>query len=93
VRAVKKHEGIEIVVETEADALDGVHLILRKPEHFEGIDFSGLKEIRVTPHRAYETSSVEYHLNFLLDFVFSEEVPLDDRVPVIRAFQEFLERP
>ena len=92
VKAVKKTEGIEIVVETEGDALEGVNLILRRPDSFKGADFSGLKEIRVTPHRTYETSAVEYRTAFLLDFVFDSNVDLDARVKAIRAFQQFLER-
>lgn len=92
VKAVKKLDGIELVVEGEEDALEGIRLILRRPDHFGTDKFNRLKDIKVTPSRDYETSAVEYRLRFLLEFVFEDQVSLEDRVEAIKAFQGLLNR-
>ena len=92
VKAVKKLHGIELVLEDVVDALEGIHLILKRPESMEEGDFSGLKEIKVTSQRDYETSAVEYRMSFLLEFLFEEPVPLETRVSALKAFQDFLNR-
>jgi hypothetical protein len=92
VKAVKKLEGVEIVVEGEDDALEGIRLILRKPENLGTDRFERLKDIRVSPSRGYETSAVEYRVRFLLEFLFEDDVSLDDRVEAIKAFQNLLNR-
>ena len=92
VKAVKKLDGIELVVEGEEDALEGIRLILRRPEHLGTDRFDHLKDIKVTPSRGYETSAVEYRLRFLLEFVFEDQVSLEDRVEAIKAFQGLLNR-
>jgi hypothetical protein len=92
VKAVKKLDGIELVVEGEEDALEGIQLILRRPGNLGPVRVDRLKEIKVTPSRGYETSAVEYRLRFLLEFVFEEEVPLEERVEAIKAFQDLLRR-
>lgn len=92
VKAVKKLDGVELVVETEDDALEGIRLILRKPDTIGTDHFARLKDIKVTHTRSYETSSVEYRIKFLLEFVFEDDVSLEDRVQAIKAFQAFLDR-
>jgi hypothetical protein len=92
IKAVKKLDGIELVIETADDALEGIRLILRKPENIGSEDFTRLKDITVTPSRGYETSSVEYRMRFLLEFVFEDDVSLEEKVRAIKAFQAFLDR-
>ncbi len=92
VKAVKKLDGVELVVETTDDALEGIRLILRNPENIGTQHFTRLKDIKVTSSRSYETSSVEYRMRFLLEFVFEEDVSLEDRVQAIKTFQAFLDR-
>ncbi|MFP3929105.1 MAG: hypothetical protein ACLFUP_09390 [Desulfobacteraceae bacterium] len=92
VKAVKKLEGIELVVEGEEDALEGIRLILRKPEHVGTDRFNRLKDIKVSTSLGYDTSAVEYRMRFILEFIFEDDVPLDERVEAIKAFQSLLER-
>ncbi len=92
VKAVKKLDGIELVVESEEDALEGIHLILKHPENMGTDRFTRLKEIKVTTNRSYETSAVEYRMRFLLEFVFEDDVSLEERVEAIKAFQGLLNR-
>ncbi len=91
-KAVKRLEGIELVVEGEEDALEGIRLILRKPENFGANRFDRLKDIKVSTSMGYETSAVEYRMRFILEFVFEDDVPLDEQVESIKAFQSLLER-
>lgn len=92
VKAVKKLDGVELVVENPDDALEGIRLILRKPENIGTKHFTRLKDIKVTASRSYETSAVEYRMRFLLEFIFDEDVSLEERVEAIKAFQAFLDR-
>lgn len=91
VNGVKKLEGIEIVVQNPEDAREGIDLILNKTELGPGLS-EKLKDIKTTASQGYETSAVDYKMIFLLEFVFQDHVSLDERVSLIRTFQEFLEK-
>lgn len=91
VKGVKKLEGIEIVIQDPEDAREGIDLILNKTEM--GADLAEkLIDIKTTASQSYETSAVDYKMVFLLEFVFQDHVSLDERVAVIRMFQEFMEK-
>jgi hypothetical protein len=92
INAVKKLDGIEIVVENPDDARAAFNLILRKGELFNGDDFVKLKDFKVTSFQRYETSAVDYKMIFLLEFHFEEDFSLDQRVAVIKRLQEFFEK-
>lgn len=92
VQAVKKSSGIEIVLETADDAREAIDLILSKSDFFRK-DSRLLKDMKVTAFQRYETSAVNYKKVYLLDFIFRDEVALDDRVEAVREFQEYLEKP
>jgi hypothetical protein len=92
INAVKKLDGIEIVVENPDDARAAFNLILRKVELFNGDDFVKLKDFKVTSFQRYETSAVDYKMIFLLEFHFEEDFSLDQRVAVIKRLQEFFEK-
>lgn len=90
-KAVKKLEGVEIVVENPQDAREGIDLILNKTGI--GKDLEGnLKDIKTTAFQSYETSAVDYKITFLLAFVFEDHVPLETKVSAIRALQNFLDK-
>ena len=91
IHAVKKLNGIEVVLETPEDAKEAINLILGKIGLLKKDAHDVLKDIRVTSSQRYETSAVTYRMIFLLEFLFEEEVPLNSRVDAIREFQEFLE--
>lgn len=89
VKALKKLDGIEVVLENSDDAKEAIQLIWRKSDLFDGIEFKELKDIKVISLKNYETSAVNYKMNFLLEFVFSENTPLDTRASVIKEVQGF----
>lgn len=89
VKAVKKMYGVEIEVESTQDATEAIRLILTNMSD-DGLEaYKQLDEIKVTSLKHYETSAVDYHLTFLLEFVFEKEVALENRVAVIKDFQDF----
>ncbi|MBW1783425.1 MAG: hypothetical protein JRL30_22115 [Deltaproteobacteria bacterium] len=92
VKVVKKVDGIEIVLENPGDAKEGIDLILRKTGLFAEDAYKGLKEIKVTAFRKYETSAVDYKMIFLLEFLFEDDVPLDARVSAIRELQALFDK-
>ena len=92
VKAVKKLDGIEIVLDNPDDAKDAINLILRKTELFERDDYEKVKDIKVTSFQKYETSAVDYKMIFLLEFLFGEDTSLDTKVAVIKEFQEFFNK-
>ena len=92
IKAVKKLDGIEIVVENPNDARDAINLILRKTEIFNTDDYRKFRDFNVTSFQKYETSAVDYKVIFLLEFVFEEDTSLDQRVAVIKELQEFFDK-
>jgi len=89
IKAVKKLDGIEVVLENADDAKEAINLILRKTELFKRDEYRKLKEVKVTSYEEYETSAVDYKMKFLLEFLFEDDVPLDTRVAAIKEVQEF----
>ena len=92
IKAVRKLDGIEIVLENRDDAKEAINLILRKSGLFESDDFTRLKEVVVTALQKYETSAVNYKQLFLLEFLFEEDVAVDTKVAVIKEFQAFFNK-
>ena len=92
IKAMKKVEGIEIVLENPDDAKEAINLILRKSELFNTDDYGKLKDIKVTSLQKYETSAVDYKMIFLLEFLFDENIELNTKVALIKEFQEFFSR-
>lgn len=89
VKAVKKLDGIEIVLENPSDAKETINLIIRKIDlsHHDLID--KLKDIVVTATQEYKTSAVDYNIVFTLEFLFEDGADLDMKVSFIRELQEF----
>ncbi len=92
VKAVKKLDGVEIVLENTADAKEAINLILRKTELFKSDLFKKLKDIVVTATQEYKTSAVDYNLVFTMEFCFEDDVMMDMKVSFIRELQDFFSR-
>lgn len=92
IKAVKKYDGIEILLENQEDAKEAINLILRKTELFNRSESGTLKDVEVTSFQEYKTSAVDYKLVFLLNFVFEEHAPLDAKVTIIKELQEFFQK-
>lgn len=89
IKAVKKLDGIEIVLENTNDVKEAINLILKKTDLFKRDDYNKLKEVKVTSFQEYETSAVNYRMLFLLEFLFEDDVSLDTRVSIIKEVQDF----
>jgi hypothetical protein len=89
IKALKKLEGIEVVLEKPADAKEALQLILKKSELFKKSDLGKLKDVNVSSFQEYRTSAVDYKIVFLLEFIFEADVPPDTKVGIIKDLQEF----
>jgi hypothetical protein len=89
IKAVKKLDEIEIVLENPHDAKEAINLILRKTGLIQRDEYSKLRSIEVSSFQDYETSAVAYKLIFLLEFLFEDDVSLDTKVTAIKQLQEF----
>lgn len=89
IKAVKKLDGIEIVLENLEDAKEAINLILTRTGLFETHADAKLKDVTVTSYQKYETTAVDYKMIFLLEFVFEADIPLDTKVSAIKELQDF----
>jgi hypothetical protein len=92
IEAVKKLDGIEIVMENLDDAREAINLILLRAGLFEKHKDAEPKEVRVSSYQKYETTAVDYKMIFLLEFIFENDISLDTRVAVIKELQEFFSK-
>jgi len=92
INAVKKLDGIEIVLENPNDAKEAINLILRKTELYKEDYYKNLKEVKVTSFQKYETSAVDYKMIFLLEFIFEDDMPLDTKVTIVKELNELFEK-
>ena len=92
IKAVKKLDGIDLVLEDPEDAKEAIQLLLGKDELFGGDDSALLKDVGVKSYREYKTSAVDYRMIFLLDFSFEEDTSSDTKVAIINKFQSFFEK-
>ena len=92
IKAVKKLDGIEIVLENLDDAREAINLILLRAGLFGKHKDAEPKEVRVSSYQKYETTAVDYKMIFLLEFIFENDISLDTRVAVIKELQEFFSK-
>jgi len=92
IKAVRKLDGVEIVLENTDDAKEAIELILGKTDLIKRDDYESLKEVKVTSFQEYETSAVDYKMIFLLEFLFEDNVALDTKVSIIKEVQKFFEK-
>ena len=92
VKAVKKLEGIEIVVENLNDAKEAVQLILTRTGLFEKHAQGKFKHVKVTSYQKYETTAVDYKMIFMLEFIFKADASLDNKIAAIKELQEFFNK-
>jgi copper chaperone CopZ len=89
IKAVKKLDGIEIVLENLDDAKEAINLILLRTGLFEKHKDAELKDVKVTSFQKYETTAVDYKMIFLLEFIFQDNISLDSKVTVLKELQDF----
>jgi hypothetical protein len=92
IKAVKKLDGIEIVLENLEDAKEAINLILLRTGLFDKHKDAELKDVKVTSFQKYETTAVDYKMIFLLEFLFEDGVALDIKVSVLKELQDFFNK-
>jgi hypothetical protein len=92
VKAVKKLEGVEMVLENAEDAKEALGLILRRTDLLKEGDLGKLRDVKVSSFQEYKTSAVDYTMVFLLDFSFVPEASAESKVAVIRTLQDFFNK-
>jgi hypothetical protein len=92
IKAMKKLEEIEIVLETPDDAKEAIDIVLRRTDLFNSDHYKKLKEINVTSIQEYKTSAVNYNITFMLEFVFEKEASINTKIEVIKEFQTYFEK-
>jgi len=92
IKAVKKLDGIEIVLENLQDAKEAIQLSLDRSGLLEKHKGGKFIDVKVTSLQKYETTAVDYKMIFLLEFMFEADVSLNDKVAVIKELQDFFNK-
>jgi hypothetical protein len=91
-KAIKKLEGIDIILKNVEDAKKAMRLILRKTEISGTKDFEGLKDIAITQVVEHATSAVEYQTYYEIEFILIEDSFIEMEVTLIRELQSMFEK-
>ena len=91
-KAIKKLEGIDIILKNVEDAKKAVRLILRKTEVSRTRDFEGLKDIVITQAVEHATSAVEYQTYYEIEFNLTDERFIEMEVALIKELQVMFEK-
>jgi hypothetical protein len=92
IKAVRKLEGIEIVLENLNDAKEAIQLILDRSGLLEKHEEGKFTDVKVSSFQKYETTAVDYKMIFLLEFMFDADVSLNDKVAIIKELQDFFNK-
>ena len=91
-KAIKKLEGIDIILKGVEDAKKALRLILRRTEISKTPDYAGLKDITVTQVIESRTSAVENLISYEIEFVLSDEKYTDMEIGLIKELQALFEK-
>ena len=91
-KAIKKLEGIDIVIKTVEDAKKAMLLILRKTEISHTKDYEGLKDIAITQVVEHATSAVEYQTYYEVEFILTDDRFIEMEIALIRELQTMFEK-
>lgn len=91
-KAIKKLEGIDIILKTVEDAKNAMRLILRKTEISRSKDYEGLKDISITQVVEHATSAVEYHSFYEVEFILTDDRFMDMEIALIKELQAMFEK-
>ena len=91
-KAIKKLEGVDIVLRTVDDAKKAIRLILRKTEISKTPDYAGLKDIAVTQVLESRTSAVENLISYEIEFILTDERYMDMEIALIKELQSMFEK-
>jgi len=88
IRAIKKFEGIDIVLGSIEDARRAINLILRRTDISKTEDYKGLKEIKLSSVVEHATTAIEHQTNYIIEFVLEDESYIDMEIALIRELQK-----
>jgi len=91
-RAIKKLEGIDIVLKTVEDAKKAMRLILRRTEVSKTKDYEGIQDVAITRVVEHPTSAVEYQTFYEIEFVVADDRYLDMEIALIKELQGMFEK-
>ncbi len=92
IKAIKKFEGIDIILKTVEDAKRAMRLILRKTEISRTKDFEGLKDIAITQVVEHATSAVEYQTYYEVEFILTDDHFIEMEIALIKELQTLFEK-
>ncbi len=91
-KAIKKLEGIDIILKNVEDAKKAMHLILHKTEISGTKDFEGIKDVAITQVVEHATSAVEYQTYYEIEFILTDERFIEMEVTLIKELQTMFEK-
>jgi hypothetical protein len=92
IKAIKKFEGIDVILKTVEDAKRAMRLILRKTEISRTKDFEGLKDIVITQVVEHATSAVEYQTYYEVEFILTDDLFIEMEIALIKELQALFEK-
>jgi len=91
-KAIKKLEGIDVILKTVDDARKAMRLILRKTEVSRTKDYEGLKDIAITQVVEHTTSAVEYQTYYEVEFILTDDRFIEMEISLIKELQSMFEK-
>jgi NMD protein affecting ribosome stability and mRNA decay len=91
-KAIKKLEGIDIILKTVDDAKKAMRLILGKTEISRTKDYEGLKDIAITQVVEHTTSAVEYQTYYEVEFILTDDHFIEMEIALIKELQSMFEK-
>jgi len=92
-RAIKKLEGIDIILKTVEDAKKAIRLILLRTQISKTPDYAGLKDMAIIQVLEHPTSAVEYHTFYEIEFILTDERYSGMEIALIKELQSMFEKP
>jgi len=86
-KAIKKLEGIEIVIKTVEDARKAMRLVLRRTESSKAKEYEGLKDMVITQVVEHPTSAMEHHVYYEIEFALTDDRFMDIEIALIKELQ------
>jgi hypothetical protein len=91
-KAIKKLEGIDIILKTVDDAKNAMRLILGKTEISRTKEYEGLKDIAITQVVEHTTSAVEYQTYYEVEFILTDDHFIEMEIALIKELQSMFEK-
>jgi NMD protein affecting ribosome stability and mRNA decay len=91
-KAIKKLEGIDIILKTVDDAKKAMRLILGKTEISRTKEYEGLKDIAITQVVEHTTSAVEYQTYYEVEFILTDDHFIEMEIALIKELQSMFEK-